>query len=74
MVVHIIPVLRRLRQADSCEFKVTLVYKGSSRTARATHRETLTQKKEKEKKEKTLTTVFPVTSILWMRSFSGEAG
>jgi hypothetical protein len=36
-------VLRRQRQADLCEFEASLVYRASSRTARATHRETLSQ-------------------------------
>ena len=31
----LIPVLRRQRQADFCEFKASLVYKVSSRTAKA---------------------------------------
>ena len=30
--------LRRQREADLCEFEVSLVYRGSSRTAKATQR------------------------------------
>jgi hypothetical protein len=34
------------------EFEASLVYRVSSRTARATHRETLSQKKEKKERER----------------------
>ncbi|EGW06329.1 hypothetical protein I79_018985 [Cricetulus griseus] len=37
----LIPALGRQRQADLCEFEANLVYRASSSTARATHRETL---------------------------------
>jgi hypothetical protein len=43
--------LRRQRQMDLCEFKVSLVYKVSSRTARATQRNPVSKKKKKIKKE-----------------------
>ena len=33
-----IPALGRQRQVDLCEFKASLVYRGSSRTAKATQR------------------------------------
>ena len=47
----LIPALGRQRQADLCEFKASIVYKVSSRTARATHRETLSQKQAEQAKE-----------------------
>ena len=34
----LIPALRRQRQVDLCEFEASLVYRVSSRTARATQR------------------------------------
>jgi hypothetical protein len=52
----LIPALRRQRQADFCEFKVSLVYRASSRIARAIikkrKKERKVGKKRKEKKEK----------------------
>ena len=39
VVAHIlIPAFGRQRQADLCEFETSLVYRASSRTARATQR------------------------------------
>jgi hypothetical protein len=37
------------RQADICDLEASLVYKSSSRTPRAQHRETLSQNKNKNK-------------------------
>ena len=34
--MSLIPVLRRQRQADFCEFEASLIYRVSSRTVRAT--------------------------------------
>jgi hypothetical protein len=48
----LIAALRRQRQVDVCEFKVSQVYIVSSRTVRAIHRETIFQKKKKKKKPK----------------------
>jgi hypothetical protein len=45
----IIPAFRRQRQVDLCVFKVSLVYKASSRL----QKETLSQKKKKKKKKPT---------------------
>ena len=39
----LVPVLRRLRQVDLCEFKASLVYKMSSKTARATQRNSVSK-------------------------------
>jgi hypothetical protein len=39
----LIPVLERQRQEDRCEFKDGLVYNVSSRTARATQRNTVSK-------------------------------
>ena len=36
--IPLIPALKRLRQADLCEFEASLVYRMSSRIARATQR------------------------------------
>ena len=43
--------LKRQRQADLSEFEAGLVYGVSSRTVRAAHRETLSQKTNKESKQ-----------------------
>jgi hypothetical protein len=43
-------VFGKQRQADFCEFKASLVYRASSRTAKATQRNPVS-KKQKEKKE-----------------------
>ena len=45
----LIPALGRQRQADLCEFKASLVYSVSSRTARATQRNPVSKKKTKQK-------------------------
>jgi hypothetical protein len=44
----LIPALGRQRQAEFCEFKASLVYRVSSRTARATQRD-LVLNKQKQK-------------------------
>ena len=44
----LIPALRRQRQADLCEFKSSLIYRASSRAARATQRNPVL-KKQKDK-------------------------
>jgi hypothetical protein len=41
MSMLLVPVLRRQRQAHLCELEASLVYRASSRTVRATQRETL---------------------------------
>ena len=47
MVAHtLIPALGRQRQADFFEFKTNLVYRVSSRTARATQRNPFSEKRE----------------------------
>ena len=50
----LVPALKRQRQADLYEFKVNLVYRMSSRRARATQRNPVAknQKKKKKRKEK----------------------
>jgi hypothetical protein len=40
----LIPALRRQRQADLCEFEASLLYRVSSKTDKAIHRETKSQK------------------------------
>ena len=47
----LIPVLRRQRRADLCEFKVSLLYKGSTRTARAVAQRDLVSKNKTNKKK-----------------------
>jgi hypothetical protein len=42
------PALRRQRQVDLCEFKVSLVYRVSSRTCRATHRNSLRKERQRD--------------------------
>jgi hypothetical protein len=45
------PALRKQRQADLCEFKGSLIYRVSSRTARAvTQRNPVSKKKKKKRK------------------------
>ena len=43
-VVPLIPALKRHRQVNLCEFKDSLVYRGSSRTTRATQRNPVSKK------------------------------
>jgi hypothetical protein len=45
----LIPALRRQRQADLYEFKASLVYRVSSRTARTSQRNPVSEKKKKKK-------------------------
>jgi hypothetical protein len=42
----------RQRQVDLCEFEASLVYKGSSRTVRATQRNPVSKGKQKQKQKK----------------------
>ena len=46
----LIPVLRRQRQADLCEVKDILVYRVSSRTAKAIQRNPVSRKRKRKKK------------------------
>ena len=46
----VIPALGRYRQADVCEFEVSLDYKVSSRIARATQRNPILKNKKEKKK------------------------
>ena len=43
--ILLIPALRRQRQEDLCDFKASLVYRVSSRTARTTQRNTVSKNK-----------------------------
>ena len=54
----LIPTLRRQRQADLCKFKTSLVYRASSRTARAVTQRNPVLKKEKERKRKMALALF----------------
>ena len=50
MVAHpLIPALGRQRQEDLCEFRVSLVYRVSSKTSRATQRNPVLENKTKQK-------------------------
>lgn len=57
-------VLGSQRQADLCEFQVSLVHRASSRTARNKRRETLSQKQNKLTK---LLVVQFNDSFVWLR-------
>jgi hypothetical protein len=46
------PALRRQRQVDLCKFKVSLVYRTSSRTARATQRNAVLKNNTKQAQDK----------------------
>jgi hypothetical protein len=46
----LIPALGRWRQEDLCEFEVSLVYRMSSRTARATQRNSVLKTKQQQQK------------------------
>jgi len=46
-----IPAFRRQRQADLCEFKANLLYRLSSRTAKATQKKTYLEKNQKERRD-----------------------
>ena len=45
-------VLRRQRQEDFCEFKVSLVYRVSSKTARATQKNSVQKRKNNQTNKK----------------------
>jgi hypothetical protein len=45
--MSLIPALRRQRQTDPCEFKVSLVYRLGFRTARTVQRNPVSKKKTK---------------------------
>jgi hypothetical protein len=50
MVAHpLIPALGRQRQEDLCEFRVSLVYRVSSKTSRVTQRNPVLENKIKQK-------------------------
>jgi hypothetical protein len=44
--------LRKQRQVDFCEFEANLVYRASSRTAKATERNHVSKKQNKMKQKK----------------------
>jgi hypothetical protein len=46
----LIPALRKQRQADLCEFQVSLVYRVSYRTVRATQRNPILKSQKKRKR------------------------
>jgi hypothetical protein len=48
----LIPVLGRQRQADFCEFRVSLVYKASTRTCSITQKDPVLKNKAKQNKVK----------------------
>jgi hypothetical protein len=50
--VPLIPAVRRQRQVDVCEFEASLVYRVSSRTARATERNPVLKKKQNQTRTK----------------------
>ena len=52
LCMPLIPALRRQRQMDLCQFKASLIYRVSSRTARAIQRSPVLKKKKYEKKRK----------------------
>jgi hypothetical protein len=47
--MHLTPALNRQRQADLCDFEASLVYRASSRTAKATERNPVSKIKTKQK-------------------------
>ena len=47
--MSLIPALGRQRQADFCEFEASLVYRASSKTARATQRNPVPKHKQNKK-------------------------
>ena len=55
--MHLIPTLRKQKQVDLCELEASLVYRVSSRTARATQRNPVSERgcgegeREREKNE-----------------------
>jgi hypothetical protein len=48
--MHLVPALLRQRQVDLYEFEASLVYRVSSRTARATQRNPVSKNKNKQTK------------------------
>jgi hypothetical protein len=49
--MSLVPALRSQRQADLCEFKASLVYRESCRTARATQRNSVPKTKQTKTKK-----------------------
>jgi hypothetical protein len=59
----LIPALGRQKQAGLFEFEASLVYRGSSRTARATQRKPCLKGKEKRKKRRYSYYVLPKLAL-----------
>ena len=57
-------------QMDLCEFQDSLVYKVSSRTARATQRNPVSKKNKTKKKDPTTVTVFQEATV-WSKLRTG---
>ena len=68
----LIPALRRQRQEDLCEFKACLVYRASSRTAKAVTQRTLSWKNQNEKKTKQKQDKVKIFGRICFEMFSGE--
>jgi hypothetical protein len=69
--VPLIPVLRRQRQMDVCEFKASLVYRVSSRIARAIQRNPILKTKNKQKTSKQISlTVESIFNVFLMSSLN----
>ena len=51
--------LKRQRREELCEFEARLVYRVSSRTAKATQRSPVLKKKKEKKKRTSITTKLP---------------
>ena len=50
----LVPALGRQRQVDLCQFEASLIYRGSSRTARATQRNLVSKNKNNKTKKKSI--------------------
>ena len=60
-----IPALGRQRQADLCEFRVSLLYGVSSRTAKVTQRNPVSRNQRGEKKRRSTFTCIDWYNIVW---------
>ena len=55
--------LGRQRQEDLCEFEASLVYRASSKTARATQRNPVSKKQRNKQKDAASQTVYAMTVV-----------
>jgi hypothetical protein len=71
-LMPLFPELGRQRQADFCEFQASLVYRGSSRTARVTQKPCLEVWKQRRVRNSWLFSITPSVYILLFQRLKGQ--